>query len=259
MPSQTAPVPYFDRLPDEILQKILNHAMERDTPFFPEACAQMFKKRPRQLLSDRSGLWAAGWTGDALRNHAAMQLATGLPASQSVHFCDWLIINSTNRRFRRLGKESFFASKTFAMSPNLPGGLVSLLIFKDPLDCELALRYIRSIILVGVTTHTATNWLQLPKIMRTFSRLQETAVLLGYRKGEDVSLIIKAKRIDNPPELNQLLVDIGVDRCLVPGIMLCKDLEWMDYANDLVTNIYPSLRARAGIMARIRDSQIGTG
>ncbi|CAF3627238.1 unnamed protein product [Fusarium graminearum] len=81
-------------LSDELLIMILEHAMNRETPLWIDECLQLL----------RFNYYAAG--------HSRPDVF----ADQDVHREDWLRINSTCRRFRRLGKEIFFRTKPSLMS-----------------------------------------------------------------------------------------------------------------------------------------------
>ncbi|CAH0058286.1 unnamed protein product [Clonostachys solani] len=64
-------------------------------------------------------------------------------ATQAKHIKDWLIVNSTCRRFRRLGKPIFFAEKRIMMSANLGERLQQGLSFLDQPAEQRADEYVR--------------------------------------------------------------------------------------------------------------------
>ncbi|KAI3338524.1 hypothetical protein F4824DRAFT_459519 [Ustulina deusta] len=231
-------IAYFDRLPDEILLKILNDAMEHESPFFPEYCVQTSKvRRESQVPCHHSRLRAR--TADFL-------------SSQYIHLDTWLFVNITSRRIRRLGREAFFSSKTIAMNSSLPerlrNGTFSAL--GNAFDQELALHNIRSIILVDLTMHIASVFLQLPKTLRAFPNLERSMILVGFRRQEPVLLISEAERVHVPTELKQLLGTIGMASGAVPEIALCKGLQWPELREMLTRDVYPALRVKADIMAK---------
>jgi hypothetical protein len=137
----------IDRIPDEILIHILRDLLagematgdtnpeqaapaERNVenaPLWLEHCVDI----PRFHMTKK----VPGWNilpdfilkelithpdGDALeeRNETTPRQPPARP-SQAKHINDWLIVNSTCRRFRRLGKPVFFAEKRIMMSANL--------------------------------------------------------------------------------------------------------------------------------------------
>lgn len=143
----------LDRLADETLQHILDFAMARDSPFyiddpFPRMTPSVHIRMCHRVSVLESSTGAkdplfAGNRGDKpVHQHA----------SQSVHWTDWIAINSASRRIRALGKLSFFRAKTIAMHAELPArlqrndtkGIKRML----PNDQALALSYIRDIVIV---------------------------------------------------------------------------------------------------------------
>ncbi|KAI0438691.1 hypothetical protein F4803DRAFT_569396 [Xylaria telfairii] len=82
-------IPIFDRVPDEILKKILCFAMDR--------ARYCDIKRPQWVKWEMQ----EGLVHDEAQKH---------------NRSDWLAVNSTNRRFRRVGVEAFFATKTFLLT-----------------------------------------------------------------------------------------------------------------------------------------------
>ncbi|KAI0450509.1 hypothetical protein F5B21DRAFT_528921 [Xylaria acuta] len=81
-------VPGLDRLPEELLLKILCLAMDTTVPCVLER-GECDKKYSNRLIYDDL---------------------------QKAHHADWLAVNGTNQRFRRVGVEAFFASKTFIIT-----------------------------------------------------------------------------------------------------------------------------------------------
>ncbi|KAI1352781.1 hypothetical protein F5Y01DRAFT_313445 [Xylaria sp. FL0043] len=231
-------IAYFDRLPDEILLQILNDAMEPATPFFPEYCVRTRKERPKSQVTCY------------LPNLEAN--ANQFLSSQDVHLDTWLVVNLTSRRIRRLGREAFFRSTTIAMNSSLPERLSNgaFSAFGSAVDQEIALRNIRSIILVDLTMYTASVFLQLPKTLRAFPNLEKSMILVGFRRQEPVLLISEVEAVQVPAELKQLLGRIGVASGAVPAIALCKGMYWAELREMLTRDIYPALRVKADIMAR---------
>ncbi|KAI0405237.1 hypothetical protein F4802DRAFT_597366 [Xylaria palmicola] len=232
MSASTSSIAYFDRLPDELLLLILNHAMEQRTPpFFPEYCVQ------------------------TVRESCTGQKSTDAPlSSQSAHLKDWRGISMTSRRIRGLGREAFFGAKTIAMTSSFPERLRkgTFAAFGGPSDQELALRSIRSIILVDVVAYSPSVFILLPKILRLFPKLGETVILFGYRRHEPVQLISEAGRVDTPIELQHLLGGIGLTSELMPEIAVCKELRWSEIRGALTRTVYPMLKAKADMMAKIK-------
>ncbi|KAI0970892.1 hypothetical protein F4678DRAFT_106900 [Xylaria arbuscula] len=225
----TSSIAYFDRLPDEILLQILNDAMERDSPFFPEHCVQAGKEHPKLR---------------AIKTHFL--------SSQYVHLDDWLFVNILSHRIRRLGREAFFRSKTIAMNSSLAERLRNgtFSAFGGARDQELVLRNIRSIILVDLTMYITSVFLQLPKTLRAFPNLERSTIMVGFRRQEPALLISKAERRQAPIELRRLLGNIGIDSEAVPEMALCKGLYWAELREMLTRDVYPALRVRGATMAK---------
>ncbi|KAI0432294.1 hypothetical protein F5Y09DRAFT_302178 [Xylaria sp. FL1042] len=239
----TSSIAYFDRLPDEILLQILNDVIEPASPFFPEYCVQTSKERSKNQVSSFLPKLRA--------------ITTPFFSSQYIHLDKWLIVNLTSRRIRRLGREAFFRSTTIAMNSSLPErlGNGTFSAFGSALDQEIALRNIRSIILVDLTMYIASVFLQLPKTLRAFPRLERSMILVGFRRQEPVLLISEVERVQVPGELKRLLGSIGVASGAVPEIALCKGLYWAELREMLTGDVYPALRVKADILAKSNKAE----
>ncbi|KAI0415136.1 hypothetical protein F5X98DRAFT_347542 [Xylaria grammica] len=234
---------YFDRLPDEILLMILNDVMERGSPFFPEYCVQTANdSRDPCHLSN-------------LNTRTAHFLS-----SQHIHLKNWLFVNTTSRRIRSVGREAFFGSKTIAMNSSLPERLRNgtFSAFGSALDQKLALHNIRSIILVDLTMYIASVFLQLPKTLHAFPRLENCMILVGFRRREPVLLISETEKVDVPAELTRLLGRIGLASGMMPKMALCKGLQWPELRMMLTRDVYPALRVKADIMTKAGQDKVGT-
>ncbi|KAM5348695.1 hypothetical protein ACJ41O_008519 [Fusarium nematophilum] len=110
----------FDRLSDELVLKILLEFLDDQTPLWLDFCVQLPRHQypreqtgwdtlPKSLLPD-----PGGWTYSA--GEVGKHLTSAVEPPQAVHARDWLAVNSTCRRFRRLGKALFFSAKTVVVS-----------------------------------------------------------------------------------------------------------------------------------------------
>ncbi|RYC61969.1 hypothetical protein CHU98_g4240 [Xylaria longipes] len=88
--------PLFDRVPDELLLMILSFAMDTTTP----------------CLFGRNGCFNPEYDGDDAKSCRTLFGEN----TQEAHRADWLAVNSISSRFRRVGMEAFFASKTFIIT-----------------------------------------------------------------------------------------------------------------------------------------------
>ncbi|KAF4972456.1 hypothetical protein FSARC_1023 [Fusarium sarcochroum] len=111
---------HLDRLSDELLLNILRHALTQETPLWVDQCLQLPRHQyPRSKTGWDSlpsgivpevGSWSYGIAD------VDEYLTTAVEPSQDVHRHDWLIVNSTCHRIRRLGKEVFFRTRSFVVS-----------------------------------------------------------------------------------------------------------------------------------------------
>lgn len=110
----------LDRLPDELMKSIIDHVMTKEQPFWLQHCIEL----PRHRMANTDHDW--DWLGPSLRvdrssvrySRADVQekLTAAVHPTQADHLRDWRIVNSTCRRIRSLGKESFFSSKRIVLS-----------------------------------------------------------------------------------------------------------------------------------------------
>ena len=237
----------MDRLPDEIVQIILNYAMMSDDPF----CIQ-------EYFHDRNG----GTDRNLQRLHH----------SQRSHLQDWLLVVGTCQRLRLLGKEAFFSQKIFAMDSQYAKKLRNLEAgFLSPEDQHLAVGLIRAIVLIeGIFFNvqdeetwtgldgssgfhdtfitSPSSFLNLSSWVLWFPRLERLDYLFGYRPEEGVHLIVQAAQDRRAPwpYLDWLLGAIGVPHWKVDmGVMKCDGPTWDDLWEGLSWNFIPMLEAIA--------------
>lgn len=132
--------------------------------------------------------------------------------SQTQHFLDWVIVNSTCRRLRTIGKESFFSTKTFVFTNRLfaafcEGNAKNL----SCADQTSALEYITKVIVHMKPVSVASQFLCLPKYQR-FGRLRQMSIQPGVRGDESIKSLNAAASKWNPlpKELFDLLRGIGL-------------------------------------------------
>lgn len=208
-PVSTSSVAPFDWLPNEILLEILKFAMDHHTPFVLDD----------YYLSLNSG--------------KAKESPSRPP--QYAHLNDWRIINSINQRVRRVGKVAFFSAKTFALDIWASDQLQSspFTWFGSASNQEIALQYIRSIILVVPIWDTEAAFLRLPNTLTIFKRLKCSKILLTYEPSCLVDCIYKAERVDVPKEIKQLLGNKGVTDKMMPELHACKGKGYVNWPNYL--------------------------
>ncbi|KAK8860017.1 hypothetical protein PGQ11_010751 [Apiospora arundinis] len=99
-----AAICYLDRLPDEILQEILDFAMTRDFLLFID---HLFPEPLIGLTSNPQTMLAASRSRTETRRCSP---------GRADYRRDWIAISSASRRIRRLGRESFFRVKVLALA-----------------------------------------------------------------------------------------------------------------------------------------------
>ncbi|CAM1507856.1 Fc.00g047040.m01.CDS01 [Cosmosporella sp. VM-42] len=119
----------LDRLPDEMLCKILHFALVEEQPFWLEHCTKL----PRHRMSP--GADEFDWLPPGYRVEPGSivyppktvdeRLTVAVEPSQTVHQKGWRMVNSTCRRIRRLGKPAYFGAKKTVMSSSMPDKLKS--------------------------------------------------------------------------------------------------------------------------------------
>ena len=107
----------FNLLPDEILLEILRYFLVEEEPFWIERCTELPRYRMAAWLSD------SGFAPNDVcypSRTVEDRLTAAVEPSQVIHAKDWLFVNSTCQRVRRLGKPLFFSLKQLAFTSSLP-------------------------------------------------------------------------------------------------------------------------------------------
>lgn len=107
---QTSDAPFstMSLIPGEILSMILCHTMRSDIPVHFERFLERGRKF-RRIGNSKAARKPKG----GLSTYAERWLLNHLGLGQNEHFRDWLLINSTCRRFRAWGRKAFFSEKIF--------------------------------------------------------------------------------------------------------------------------------------------------
>ena len=207
-------------IPNEIVLMILRHTMRSDVPVYLDH----FWKLGRQLQEIRNGNDTECSETDSSKIETRLSKSSGsacseswflqqLDPSQIEHYRDWLAINSTCRRFRALGKEAFFADKTFIFRPDL----LNTLCGETTKTTRVARAYMRDVI--ALLSHScASQIVTLPR----YHALQSLRSLSIQIVRDDFEIFSRInapplKRDPLPEELSNLLRKIGlqVDRLQV--------------------------------------------
>ncbi|KAK7222457.1 hypothetical protein V2G26_010460 [Clonostachys chloroleuca] len=288
----------IDRIPDEILIHILRDLLAGDmatgdtnpeqatpaedkvenAPLWLEHCVDI----PRFHMTNKVPGWdflpefileelMTNPTGqDAIdeRNETTPCQPPARP-SQAKHINDWLIVNSTCRRFRRLGKPVFFAEKRIMMSANLGERLQQgpeinfgpmKLLGLSVADQALALGQTQDIILLGTRLTTPSMLVGLPKFLSAFPRLRSCWLMLGYESDAE-SGTFKIHRADRENEdhvcgiaarMRDLLIDIGLSPSLELAFAVSDSYLWDQQEHFLTNETFSLLRVKKQMMQRTK-------
>ena len=224
----TSAVSHFDSLPNEIVREILNWAMVRDTPFDLGDCIRTATAVETTVNSDSQ------WP-----------LYDASIESQQRHLQDWRIAGSVCGRVRSLGKEAFFTSKVFAMDLTLAKRLQARSLSRlSTEDQQIASQRITSVILMVDNLQTPSTFINIPRCIAAFPKLECLDFFFGGRKGEPLAWMIKAaeNRMQPPSHFNDALSAIGTPTDKIAmGILISPDSEWSFHEELLKSNVYPML------------------
>ena len=176
----------MDRLPEEVLQMILNYAMIRDEPFCAETClsaVEFLEREHGKNQRDTDTEWV----------RLSRRPRYELPNHQRPHLSDWRAVVGTCRRFRTTGKMAFFSQKVFVMGPLLALQLQDLrLPYLSVEDQQMAVKYISSIIWTVDDMSSPFSFLALSRHIPAFSHLKRLDHLFGYRPGDPENSLVGA-------------------------------------------------------------------
>lgn len=252
-------------LPVEIQLQIFGYVMASDAPVdlqeFVELGRELQSSREARSESDAEAesivVEVPGLTTKTRQSSAKWaiwyphyEFFTELHPAQREHYLDWLLINSTCRRLRDLGKVAFFSEKCFILRPRFLN-LFSQGIAKNVsgADRTTALEQIRHVIAPLAFDRSARDFRNLPryhvlqrmKLLTIQHRTYESFIRwVGMPVVEDLAAV---DRIQAPQELLDFLRDLGlkVDRIRVD---LIQDRN-TDILQLLAVEVYPGLRKSA--------------
>ncbi|KAI1638669.1 hypothetical protein F4809DRAFT_599243 [Biscogniauxia mediterranea] len=259
----------LDRLPDEILQHILYFAMKSRSPFFLEYYneASIYLKNYSYSYDEVEPMTLELECWSVYNQHPSVTVsrkARQCP-TQVEHKADWISINSTNRRIRRVGKGEFFKAKVLAMTHALPEKLQTGAVHDlvSPEDRALALKYARDVVLVHNNPCKPTEFIGLAKRLKPFPRLEGCTLLFGYQLRMRPKRVVQAVagtpetggRFRMPDDFRQLLVGSGVPERMDLWVATHGPTTWSAHMDNLVRYVYPILRFRAEALARKRMAE----
>jgi hypothetical protein len=249
------PASPFDRIPDEILHQLLYYTMLRPSVFNPETFIQI-RSRPVHVPPGPRIAMSITYP----HANITARLTTFRSACQTEHAADWLAINTTNRRIRRVGKECFWSAKAVALRPTYPA-----LVQKGDkrfiaiADMALALGRVEHIVIVNGVLVQPIAFLKIPKILRAFPRLRTCRMQFGQSlTGQDVLTNVEEKEWEKrkllarevPRALEQLLRGIGVPDGVRVGFLVYDSR--VDFVRQLERDVYPILGVKARIIEKSR-------
>ena len=246
----------LERLPDEILQKILMFAMNDSMPFYLDQFLAASKKERVKAFYAKNIKGEIDYSSD---DPMSSNLYRSLDTSQRIHLYDWHMISATCKRFRQLGKEVFFSSKVFLMAPvhaeKLQARQVTWLSDQDQ---EAALKYIRSIIFTVSVSKWQSSFFTLPRRVSAFRNLHHLGHLFGYIWGNPISgiktAILSARTA--PSHFVDALASIG---CPVDNIhfqvMAYQAFPWEHHEAALKHDLYPLFAVVARARAKKNPSK----
>ncbi|KAI1493508.1 hypothetical protein F5X96DRAFT_621481 [Biscogniauxia mediterranea] len=178
---------------------------------------------------------------------------------------DWISINSTNRRIRRVGKEEFFKAKVLAMTHALPEKLQTGAVrdLVSPEDRALALEYARDVVMICNNPYSPAEFTGLAKRLKPFPRLKGCTLLFGYQLKMPPKMVVQVVedtpetrgRFKMPDDFRQLLVDNGVPESIDLWVAIHGPTTWSAHMDSLVQYVYPILRFRAEALAKKRTAE----
>ena len=254
-------------LPVEIQLKIFRYVMASDAP----VDLQEFVELGRELQSSREARSESYTEGESvaleeqrLSTQESQSFTTWAPhhifftelhPSQKKHYLDWLLVNSTCRRFRELGKVAFFSEKCFILRPFflsvLSHGRAKNLSVADTATALTQIRHVIAPLAFDCNardfrTLSRCHALSCMKVLSIQHRTYEAIIRsLGRPAVVDLAAV---DRILPPQELLDFLPDLGL-RVDQVHVDLIVDGD-KDIVEHLTSEVYPGLRKSAAQEAR---------
>lgn len=237
------------RLPEEILLKILAYTMSSKTPAHLEHILRM----GRRFLNFRSGMDTIPSEREGLTDTELWFL---LDPHQIEHFRDWLLINSTCRRFRRCGGKAFFEEKVFIIRPQFLKTLYGET--AKGFSAENMRKYIHQVVVPVPLLHLKSQLITLPRF-HALERLDHLSVQPHFHSF-DLFSGLRSPALTSKPlpeELSSLLEDMGLRADQLEMQLLLRDdtEQYIFQGTYLVDQVYPVLRTFAVWRAKVRGAR----
>ncbi|KAI0386461.1 hypothetical protein F5Y04DRAFT_244114 [Hypomontagnella monticulosa] len=262
-------------LPEELLCHILDFAMARDSPF------QIDYVPPEPAKQDIFGpVTVENWYYPPLQlesssgavDKLSKPTTAGCPhyrSRQEDHVADWIVINSTCRLIRRIGRAAFFGTKRIAMRGALPAellqpgrvkrGFARILSQRPGYDPREDLVLVRDLVLVDAKEQAPTWFVALPELINSyFPALKRCTLLFGHRSADGPEWVTAAVAVAGPAKrmLNRLLVAIGLPENLDLDEAIGTGSTWTENEKALIKYIYPILRMKGEALQRKEEEQV---
>lgn len=217
---QTSDTPSSDisRIPDEILWMILLHTMRSDVPVHLEHLLRLGRRFHNiRHGNDTQNPGTHPCKVDNTFSESGVSACSNswflgqLDPGQVEHFRDWLLINSTCRRFRAWGKKAFFSEKTFILRPpflkTLCEETAKTISAEDVKTARSCIRHV----IVPLPHPGTSEYITLPR----YHVLQRLRSMCIYTSCNDDEIFFRSKvpprkRYPFPEELSTLLQDLGL-------------------------------------------------
>lgn len=248
--------PTLSLIPGEILSMILHFAMRCNTPVHLEHLLKYAQQRQniRRAKKIREIAWE---TGQIIISEpgAFANWFVDLVPGELEHYQDWLLVNSTCRRFRVWGKKPFFMEKVFVVKPEFWENLGETTKWITAEDVAIARASIRHVIAPAEHQNSPSQFLILPKYC-ALQNLRTLTIQIGCSSSEidyfsslDLS---ELKQYPLPEKFASLLQDLGlpVDRLEMGLNLNGNENHHQNEINRLVNRVYPVLEMRK----RLRQS-----
>ncbi|KAI1772823.1 hypothetical protein F4818DRAFT_453220 [Hypoxylon cercidicola] len=247
----------LERLPDEVLSLILDFAMTRNSPFLIH---RRWMPRPR-------------YTNVTWRHPAKpLKSRPHRRDSHEDHMADWIAINHTCRRIRRLGREAFLGTKVIAMHSTLPARLLPADELRPDRAADWAadyfervlsredLKHVRHLALVDANDHAPMWMIALPGLLASFfPQLRSCTLLFGHAESEVEGAAATTGRPARET-LRRLLVAVGLRERLVLEESVGRGTSWAENERSMERCIYPILRFKVEALRKKKkeEEEIGT-
>ena len=264
----------LDRLPEELLQQVLEHAMTRNSPFQID-----FRPQEPNENDHIGNMPIENWhwppllleSSTGITDPLSVPTTAGCPhrrSQQQAHVADWVAVNSTCRLIRRLGRTAFFNAKRIAMRSTLPAdlmqpgrvkrGFARILSATPDYDPRIDLALIRDLVIIDSKEGSPMWWTGLPRLLdSSFPALQRCTLLFGHRSADGPEWVTAAVAVAGPVRqiMRELLLGIGMSNRLVLEETIGTGTSWNENKMFLEKYVYPIMRWKVKALERRLENE----